>query len=75
MSERLRPIFEIYVDDSRYAVPTLHLAPAVDFADAERIVERLIAESEHHVGAEICFDGQQLAAFGSFALSPRLRTA
>lgn len=73
MSVQLRPIFEIYMDDSRYTVPTLHLAPADDICEAQMIAERMIAESEHHLGAEICHGGERLAAFGTFAETPRAR--
>lgn len=75
MSVQLRPIFEIYLDDSRYAVPTLHLVPADDEVTAQQIVQRMIDESEHHLGAEICFDGRLLAALGTFAERPRQRSA
>lgn len=71
MSVQLQPIFEIYVDDSRYAVPTLHLMPAPDEASARQIVERILSESTHHVGAELCYDGELLAAVGTFAVTPR----
>lgn len=71
MSVQLRPIFEIYVDDSRYAVPTLHLVSAEDEAAARQIVARLIGESEHHLGAELCYEGELLAAVGTYALTPR----
>lgn len=75
MSVKLRPIFEIYLDDSRYAVPTLHLVPADDSAAARQIVQRMIDESEHHLGAELCFDGELLASLGTFAERPRQRSA
>ena len=75
MSVKLRPIFEIYLDDSRYAVPTLHLVPADDSTTARQIVQRMIDESEHHLGAELCYDGELLAALGTFAERPRQRSA
>jgi len=73
VADQLRPIFEIFLDDSRYAVPTLHLVPADDAAAARQIAQRLIEESEHHLGAEICFQGVRLAALGAFADRPRRR--
>lgn len=59
--------FEIYVDDDRYAVPTLHLITAADEPGAFAVAERMVAESPHHLGAEICLEGQRLAGLGSFA--------
>jgi len=59
--------FEIFVDDDRYAVPTLHLIPAEDEAIALRVARRLLEESPHHLGVEVCFDGRRLTGIGSFA--------
>jgi hypothetical protein len=67
-----RPIFEIYVDDDRYAVPTLHLVPADDVADAREIVGRLLGENAHHLGAELCFEGELIVGVGTFEQAPRL---
>jgi hypothetical protein len=64
-------MFEIYLDDSRYAVPTLYLVPADDEATARQIAARMLEESSHHLGAELCYDGQLLAALGTFAIRPR----
>jgi hypothetical protein len=60
--------FEIYVDDDRYAVPTLHLVVAYDESMATTIAERLVAESPHHLGAELCLEGRRVAGLGSFAV-------
>jgi hypothetical protein len=59
--------FEIYLDDARYAVPTLKLIAAPDGDAALRIAELLVEESHHHLGAEICQGGQRIAGLGSFA--------
>ena len=59
--------FEIFVDDDRYAVPTLYLVAAQDQADALSIAKRMVADSGHHLGAELCLDGQRIAGVGSFA--------
>jgi hypothetical protein len=75
MSVQLRPTFEIYLDDSRYAVPTLHLVPADDVQAARLIAQKMLDESVHHRGAELCFDGQLLAALGTFAIQPRNRAS
>jgi hypothetical protein len=68
MRRMLPGTFEIYVDDDRYAVPTLHLVVADDPAMAHAIAQRLIDDSPHHLGAEICLDGERLDGLGSFAL-------
>ena len=59
--------FEIYLDDDRYAVPTLHLVVADEPAMAFTIAERLLADSPHHLGAEICVAGERVAGLGTFA--------
>ena len=66
-----RPIFEVYVDDDRYAVPTLQFIAASDEADALRNLERLVQESPHHLGGELCLEGHLLARIGALAGRPR----
>ena len=60
--------FEIFVDDDRYAVPTLHLIPAEDEAIALRVARLLLEESPHHLGVELCLDGQRLTGLGTFSI-------
>ncbi len=72
MSDTPRPIFEIYVDDDRYAVPTLHLVAADSEADARLIVDALMDENAHHLGVELCHEGRLLLRLGSLAETPRL---
>src|SRR3954467_14528708 len=60
--------YELYLDDDRYAVPTLHLLAAADEAGALRLAQRLLADSPHHLGVEICLEGERLAGLGSFAV-------
>ena len=62
--------FELYLDDDRYSVPTLKLVEAADEAAALGVARRLLRESPHHRGAELCRDGERLAALGSFAARP-----
>jgi hypothetical protein len=57
--------YELYLDDDRYAVPTLHLIPARDEARAVEIASRLLAESPHHRGAELCQGGERIAVLGA----------
>lgn len=59
--------YELYLDDDRYAVPTLHLIPARCEATALAIATRLLRESEHHRGAELCLGDERLAGLGTFA--------
>jgi hypothetical protein len=59
--------YELYLDDDRYAVPTLHLIPARDQAGALEIAARLMGESRHHRGAELCLGGERLEGLGTFA--------
>jgi hypothetical protein len=75
MSATTRPMFEIYVDDDRYAVPTLHLVSANDESAARHVVDLLLSENPHHLGAELYFEGRLICGVGSFALTPRLSTA
>jgi hypothetical protein len=68
--------FELYVDDDRYAVPSLHLIFAFNAASALEIADGLLRESEHHLGAELRQAGEKLAGLGSFAtrrLPPKAR--
>ncbi|MFL5298472.1 MAG: hypothetical protein ACJ798_19005 [Phenylobacterium sp.] len=74
MSVCYKPTFEIFVDDRRYTVPTLHLVSADDEVGARDIAERLLSESSHHVGAEVWWEGKLLLGLGSFAVRPRHRT-
>lgn len=67
MSWLANETFEIFVDDDRYAVPTLHLVPVEGEAVALKIARRLLAESPHHLGVELCQDGRRLVGLGSLA--------
>lgn len=67
MSAQSPDTFEIYVDDERYSVPTLHLITAATEAHAREVAERLLRESAHHLGAELRLAGERLAGLGSFA--------
>lgn len=67
MRAALLHTFELYLDDDRYAVPTLKLIAADDEAGALQAAWRLMDESAHHRGVEICLDGERLSGLGSFA--------
>ena len=63
--------FQIYIDDDRYTVPTLQIATLAGEAGALEIAERLLGDSDHHLGVEICEDGKPLFGLGSFARRPQ----
>jgi hypothetical protein len=63
--------FEAFVHDDRYSVPTLHLVAALDEAMARSVADELLRASPHHLGVELCRNGQQLAAIGVCAVRKR----
>jgi hypothetical protein len=67
MRAALLHTFEFYLDDDRYAVPTLKLVAADDEHDALVVAWRLLDESDHHRGVEVCLDGERLAGLGTFS--------
>lgn len=62
-----RHTFEVFIDDSRYSVPTLYLI-AADEVGAVEAARRMVTDSPHHLGAELRLDGVRLIGFGSLAL-------
>ena len=60
--------FEVFIDDSRYSVPTLYLI-AADEAGAIEAAQRMLTDSPHHLGAELRLDGRRLIGFGSMAVA------
>jgi hypothetical protein len=62
--EPILDAFEIYVDDDRYSVPTLHLMPATDEATAVRKAHAEY-EDKHHAGVELWRRGERMLALGS----------
>ena len=63
--------FQIYIDDDRYSVPTLHLATVAGEARALEIAKRLLEDSDHHLGVEVCEEGKPLFGLGSLARRPQ----
>lgn len=57
--------FELYIDDDRYSVPTLHLIAALDEAMALEMARIRLEESDHHVGVELWRDGRRLVVLGA----------
>lgn len=62
---RAPPAFELYVDDDRYSVPTLHLITAPDAETALAVAETRLADSPHHRGVELWQSGRRLLALGA----------
>jgi hypothetical protein len=73
MHERGRPMadFEVYVDDDRYSVPSLHLISAQSVARAKMVAEELWRASEHHQGVELRRGGERIFSAGSMSPSGR----
>jgi hypothetical protein len=65
------PDFEVYVDDSRYAVPSLYLISARSVTEAQAMAEKVWRSGEHHLGVELRHNGERVAAFGSLTVSAR----
>jgi hypothetical protein len=63
----LAPLFEIYVDDDRYTVPSLYISMAVDEDEAKAEAEYLWGNSPHHLGVELRRNGESVFRLGSFA--------
>ena len=57
--------FELFVHDDRYSVPTLHLISADDERAARRAAQAMLRSSPHHLGVELCRDGELLQARGA----------
>jgi hypothetical protein len=59
------PIYEFYIEDDRYSVPSLHLVAADDVDHALHLAETLLRNSIHHLGVEVCADGEMVFAIGA----------
>jgi hypothetical protein len=68
-------LFEIYVEDDRYAIPTLHLVVAADDRRAREIATKVLHESAHHTGVEVRLGARRIMALGTSALPVSRRIA
>jgi hypothetical protein len=59
--------FELYVDDDRYSIPTLHLIENQSDERALAMAKVVWLDSEHHLGVELRRDGERISGFGSLA--------
>lgn len=57
--------FHFYIDDDRHAVPTEMTVEVATEARARELAERILAESSHHLGVEVCEDGERVLGLGS----------
>lgn len=57
--------FEAFIHDDRYTVPTLHLVSAMSEASAREAADALLRASAHHVGVELCRNGEQIVQLGA----------
>ena len=62
------PLFEIFVEDDRYVVPTLHLLTVDDEAEVRAFAEQLLFESVHHRAVEALQGGVHLFTVDAAAL-------
>ena len=65
LADQPMPDFEVYVDDSRYAVPSLYLISAHSIARARAMAEEVWRGSEHHLGVELRHNGERVAALAA----------
>ncbi len=73
LASSVKPIrqFQLFVDDDRYTVPSVRFLSARDIVSALAVADRLIDESSHHRGVEVCENGRRLFGLGSCARMAR----
>jgi hypothetical protein len=59
--------YHFYVDDARCGSPRELTVQARDERRARELAERMLSDSEHHLGVEVCERGHRLLGVGSFA--------
>jgi hypothetical protein len=60
-------LFELFVEDDRYAVPTLRLLVAADVPCARKLAAEVLEESAHHTGVEVRLGDRRVAGLGACA--------
>lgn len=65
MDASVMSTFEAFIHDDRYTVPTLHLVSAFDEAGARDAADALLRASAHHLGVELCRNGEQIVQLGA----------
>jgi hypothetical protein len=59
--------FHFYIDDDRHSVPTELTVEVATEARARELAERILAQSPHHLGVEVCENGERILGLGAFA--------
>jgi hypothetical protein len=59
--------FQLYIEDVRYAVPTLYFVECSDESRATEIAFRKLAESQFHLGVEVRRGDECILGIGSYA--------
>ena len=54
--------FTLYVQDARYNAPTLHFLLCDGEEEARRRALNYLADSHHHLGAEVFLEGERVIA-------------
>ena len=58
--------FHFYVEDARCGAPKVFVVEAAGEARARVLAEQMLAQSEHHLGVEVCEDGRRHFGVGTF---------
>ena len=59
--------FEIYIDDDRYATPTLFFVQVIDEQRAREFAQKKLDEDDRHLGIEVREAGVRLFGLGTLA--------
>ena len=59
--------YTLYIDHARRSGPIEFLIEVSGVARAREVAERMLAESDDHLGVEVCERGERLFGIGSFA--------
>ena len=59
--------FNIFVEDDRYAVPTLRFFVEAEGLPPDELAARVLAENEHHIGVEVRQGDRRVVALGACA--------
>jgi hypothetical protein len=69
MCQKFDEVFELYVDDNRYSVPTLRFVAATNPARVWAVASQLLNESQHHIGVEIRVADRRVGGLGTYTTS------
>ena len=60
--------FQFFIDDARSGAPRRFAVQARDEHRAREIAERILAESDHHLGVEVCENGTRVFGLGTLSV-------